>query len=108
MSNSSEEQTIIIVNGNQYPLTSYMATGIAEGFEEAESGEQVMAAWQYLVLTGMAWQLQGSFGRAAQGLLDQGIIETAEGYDPEEGIYIDHLMDEDDDIEYDVDEDGEL
>lgn len=55
-------------------FNSYDAIGIAEGFIEAESEEQVIAAWQYLVNTGLAWSLQGWFGRTARDLIDQGII----------------------------------
>jgi hypothetical protein len=55
-------------------LNSYMATGIAEGFEEAESEEQVIAAWQYLHDTGLAYSLQGWFGRAATNLIESGKI----------------------------------
>jgi len=55
-------------------MDNYTATGLAEGFIEAESEEQVLAAWQHLVDTGLAWQLQGSFGRTAQQLIDSGYI----------------------------------
>ena len=58
-------------------MDNYLAVGIAEGFEEAESGDQVIEAWQHLVDTGLAWTLQGSFGRTAQALIDQGIINSA-------------------------------
>ena len=51
------------------PLT---AVGIAEGFVEAETEDQVVEAWQYLIDTGMAWTLQGWFGRSAQTLIDEG------------------------------------
>ena len=59
-------------------MDSYTAVGIAEGFIDADSDEQVLQAWQYLVNTGMAWQLQGWFGRTAQALINQGYI-TARG-----------------------------
>jgi hypothetical protein len=55
-------------------VDAYTATGIAEGFIEADSEEQVLAAWQHLVDTGLAWQLQGSFGRTARQLINQGVI----------------------------------
>lgn len=56
------------------PLDNYTAVGIAEGFIEAESEEQVVAAWQHLHDTGLAYQLQGTFGRTAQHILNEGII----------------------------------
>jgi len=56
-------------------MSDYMATGIAEGFEEAESEAQVIEAWQHLVDTGLAWTLQGWFGRRATELIEAGIIE---------------------------------
>ena len=58
-------------------MDNYLAVGIAEGFEEADSEDQVIEAWQHLVDTGLAWTLQGSFGRTAQALIDQGVIEGA-------------------------------
>ena len=59
-------------------MDSYNAVGIAEGFVEADSEEQVLEAWQYLVDTGMAWRLQGWFGRTAQQLINQGYINSPE------------------------------
>ena len=59
-------------------MDSYAATGLAEGFIEAESEEQVIEAWQTLIDTGLAWQLQGWFGRQARALIDEGICLPAE------------------------------
>ena len=55
-------------------MDNYKAVGLAEGFIEADSEEQVLSAWQHLVDTGLAWQLQGWFGRTAQQLIDSGYI----------------------------------
>ena len=62
-------------------MDNYTATMIAEGqFElagiedEDLTEEMYLEAWQYLVDTGLAWQLQGSFGRMAQQLINEGVI----------------------------------
>ena len=55
-------------------MTQYEAVGLAEGFIEGTEKEQINA-WQYLVDTGMAWTLQGWFGRTAQMLINDGIIK---------------------------------
>lgn len=55
-------------------MDNYLATGLAEGFEEGTNEERI-AAWQHLVDTGLAWRLQGSFGRTAVQLLQAGIIQ---------------------------------
>lgn len=55
-------------------MDDYTATGIAEGFIEAESEDQIIEAWQHLHDTGLAYRLQGWFGRTAQNLIAQGII----------------------------------
>ena len=52
----------------------FNAVGIAEGFLEAESEEQVLEAWQFLVNSGIVWQLQGWFGRTATQLIERGLI----------------------------------
>lgn len=55
-------------------MDSFTATGIAEGWIDCESEEQYIDAWQTLVDTGLAWQLQGWFGRTAQRLIEDGYI----------------------------------
>jgi len=56
-------------------MDNYLAVGIAEGFEEPANEEQVIEAWQHLVDTGLAWQLQGWFGRTADQLIESGIVK---------------------------------
>lgn len=55
-------------------MTSYKAVGLAEGFEEGTE-EQIIEAWQYLHNTGLAYKLQGWFGRTAQQLIQEGVID---------------------------------
>jgi len=57
-------------------MTPYEATGYAEGFEEAESETQILAAWQYLHDTRIGYQLQGHFGRTITDLIEEGHIEA--------------------------------
>ena len=54
-------------------ITDYQAVGLAEGFEEGTK-EQIIEAWQYLHDTGLAYKLQGWFGRTAQSLIQEGVI----------------------------------
>jgi|TARA_E500000331_G_scaffold323902_1_gene339792 hypothetical protein len=54
-------------------LTDYQAVGLAEGFEEGTE-EQIIEAWQYLHNTRLAYKLQGWFGRTAQSLIEQEVI----------------------------------
>lgn len=55
-------------------MDNYTATGIAEGFVEAKNEEQVIEAWQHLHDTGLAYSLQGWFGRTARDLIENGTI----------------------------------
>ncbi len=53
-------------------MDNFNATMIAEGVQEPEDHDEYVAAWQHLIDTGLAWQLQGFFGRTAQGLIEAG------------------------------------
>lgn len=56
----------------------YDHVGAIMEFENGTLDEEgVLQLFQYLVDTGLAWQLQGSYGRAAKALLDQGLIQPA-------------------------------
>ena len=56
-------------------MDAYTATMIAEGEIEADEAE-TLGAWQYLVDTGLAWRLQGFFGRTAARMIEAGLIEA--------------------------------
>ena len=58
-------------------MDNFTAVAIAEGFWAAESEEEVLAAWQHLIDTGLAWKLQGWFGRTAQHLIETGVCSEA-------------------------------
>lgn len=61
-------------------MDNYTAVSIAEGFCDFEpTEEQQIEAWQHLIDTGLAWTLQGSFGRAAAVLIEQGICTVPDG-----------------------------
>jgi hypothetical protein len=55
-------------------IDNYNAVMIAEGVIEADEDKQI-EAWQHLVDTGLAWSLQGWFGRTAMDLIKQEVIE---------------------------------
>jgi len=61
------------VEDEEREMTPYLATGLAEGFEGGTE-EEVIRAWQFLHDTGLAYTLQGWFGRAAQDLIARGVI----------------------------------
>jgi hypothetical protein len=54
-------------------MDNYTAVMIAEGVQEADEDQQI-EAWQHLVDTGLAWQLQGAFGRQAAAMIEAGVI----------------------------------
>ena len=53
-------------------MSNLEAIDIAEGYTEADNEEQYIAAWQQLIDTGLAWSLQGWFGRTAMAMIDDG------------------------------------
>lgn len=59
-------------------MDNYDAVMLAEGVMEPRDEEHLIEAWQHLVDTGMAWRLQGWFGRTAQRLIEEGILQTRE------------------------------
>jgi len=56
-------------------INQFNAVGITEGFIECNDKEIIIKAWQYLIDTGLAFQLQGWFGRVAVSLINEGICK---------------------------------
>ena len=69
-------------------MTAHDAIGLAEGFIESESEEQVIEAWQYLLDTGLVWNLQGFFGRTAVAMIKDGILEVKDAEDAPETLFV--------------------
>jgi hypothetical protein len=55
-------------------LDAYTAVGLAEGFIEGNSTEQ-LEAWAYIARTGMYRSLQGFFGRTINRMVEAGIMD---------------------------------
>lgn len=46
---------------------------------ELESEEELVSGFQELIDSGMAWRLQGHYGRMAKALIDQGLCTISQG-----------------------------
>jgi hypothetical protein len=54
-------------------MDAYTACAIAEGFSDSEpTVDEMNAAWQFLIDTGLCWKLQGWYGRNAARLIEDG------------------------------------
>lgn len=57
-----------------------MSNDFIDGIIAFESGDLdedgIIALFQELVDSGVAWQLQGSYGRMAQALIEEGLVTT--------------------------------
>jgi len=67
--------------GNENPYSDcptqkpYDRVNAIIAFEEGElDGDKVVELFQHLVDTGLAWQLQGNYGRTAMALIEAGLI----------------------------------
>ena len=56
-------------------MPGFDVVGNIMAFEDGELDEdEVIALFQHLVTTGIAWQLQGSYGRTAAALIEAGLV----------------------------------
>jgi hypothetical protein len=52
-------------------MTTLDAVNLIEGSTNLENNKQLIEAWQYLIDTGIAWKLQGWYGRTANRLIEE-------------------------------------
>jgi hypothetical protein len=58
-------------------MTTLDAVNLVEGFVDLENNEQLIEAWQYLIDTGIAWKLQGWYGRTALNLIEDKVCASS-------------------------------
>jgi hypothetical protein len=54
-------------------MDALQAVQLIEEPSETKTEEQVLEAWQFLIDTGIVWQLQGAYGRMARSLIHAGL-----------------------------------
>lgn len=59
-------------------MNAVTAIMIIQGDKDPETLDEYLEAAQTLVDTGLAWQLQGFFGRTCDELIRQGLIKSRE------------------------------
>lgn len=56
-------------------LSSYLAVGIAEGFEPCDNEEDWIKAWSYIGRHKLYLHLQGWFGRTLMDIVNSGLLD---------------------------------
>lgn len=57
--------------------TTYSACAAIEGFDgEDHDQDEILEAWQFLINSGAAFQLQGWYARSAIALIEQGLCHA--------------------------------
>jgi hypothetical protein len=60
--------------------TPYDVTGAIIDYEDgALTRDETIELFQHLINTGLAWTLQGSYGRMARNLIEAGLCSTPSG-----------------------------
>tara|TARA_R100001509_G_scaffold154028_1_gene115352 strand:- start:147 stop:332 length:186 start_codon:yes stop_codon:yes gene_type:complete len=59
-------------------MDTIKAINIIEGIETQATKDEFLGAFQYLIDTGMCWQLQGWYGRTAMQLIENGLCQPSE------------------------------
>lgn len=59
-------------------MRSNLASDIIRYEQDELDDDEVVRLFQELVDTGMAWQLQGHYGRAAMALIENGLVKVKE------------------------------
>jgi len=57
-------------------MNTLTAVNIIEGLEPETYEGQVIDAWQHLIDSALVWRLQGSYGRTAQALIENGVCSA--------------------------------
>ena len=66
--------TTLNAQTSEETFDDFTAVGIAEGFLECDSQEDMLKAWQHLEDRGLGKSLQGFFGRRLEELIESGEI----------------------------------